>query len=290
MNWDAAPQLLAQGVLIGSFYAMLALSWGIIFSTTGVFHFAHALTFTLAAYAAVIAASYGLPLILTFVVAATIAGFFGVATDFSIYRPLRRREALPLNIFLASLGLLIAGQAVVQFAFGPNARTLPGFRGGGVSLGPVNMSTVEIFIAVVSWFVIVTVVLFLRKTQYGFAIRAVSSNPELSQMIGINSQHMYYLVFFLGSTMSGIAAVLFTMRDAATPEMGVAPLLTAFVAVFIGGIGSLMGAVVAGLILGILENLSGIFLPGYLSVIVSFVVLFVILVVKPTGLFARERE
>lgn len=287
MSLGALPQLTVNGLFVGSLYAMLALSWGLIFSTTTVFHFAHALTVTLGAYLTLLAAQAGLPLAVAFLLASLGAGIFGFLNDLLLYKPLRNRGALQLNVFLASLGFLIAGEAVIQFIFGPNAQSIPGFLPTGVLLGPVAFSTLHVLIAAVSWTLIVLVAGFLRWSKYGLAVRAVESNPPLADAFGMDRQRIFSLVFLLGSFMAGTAGGLLALLEAATPTMGVVPLLAAFVAVFIGGIGSVAGAVVGGVLLGLLQNLGGIFLPGHLQGIVAFVLLFLVLIWRPSGLFAR---
>jgi branched-chain amino acid transport system permease protein len=286
-NFGAAPQLALDGLLVGSFYAMLAVSFGIIFATTRTFHFAHALTFTVGAYAGVLAAEAGAPFWLAIVVGGLVAGAFGVATDLVVYRPLRRRGASQLNVFLAALGFLIAGEAVVQFVFGPNSRPLPGAPTGGVQFGTLATGWLQILIAVLSWGAVLAVAAFLRFTKYGLAVRAVESNVVLADAFGVSRILIYELVFLVGSFLAGIGGVLFAARDTATPVMGVEPLLSAFIAVFIGGIGSIPGAAVGGLLLGLATSLGGIVLPGYLTSIVAFVILFGVLVVRPRGLVAR---
>ena len=289
MELDAVPQLVLDGLLTGSLYAMLAVSFGLIFATTRTFHFAHALTLTVGAYAGVVAGERGLPLAAALVAAAVAGAAAGWLTDAGIYRPLRRRGALSLNIFLASLGLLIAGEAVIQFVFGPNSRPLRGFTSTGLQAGPIATGSVPILIAVVSWALVVAVACFLRFTRYGLAIRGVESNPFLAEAFGIDRARIFGLVFVLGSSMAGIGGALIALRDTATPTMGLAPILAAFIAAFVGGIGSLTGAVIGGVLLGLLEHLGGIVLPGYLQTIVAFVLLFVVLVARPSGLVARAR-
>jgi branched-chain amino acid transport system permease protein len=282
-----APQLALDGLLVGSFYAMLAVSFGIIFATTRTFHFAHALTFTVGAYAGVLVAELGLPFWAAVVVGGLAAAGFGVATDLVVYRPLRRRGASALNIFLASLGLLIAGQAVVQYLFGPNSRPLPGAPGGGVSLGPIATGWLQILIAVLGWCAVLAVAAFLRFTKYGLAVRGVESNAVLADAFGVSRLLIFELVFGIGSLLAGVGGVLYAARDTATPTMGVEPLLAGFIAVFIGGIGSIPGAAVGGLVLGLATSLGAIVLPGYLTGIVAFLILFAVLVVRPRGLLAR---
>ncbi|MBI1962483.1 MAG: branched-chain amino acid ABC transporter permease [Candidatus Rokubacteria bacterium] len=282
-----AAQLAANGLIIGSLYALLGVSWGLIFATTKIFHFSHALTLTVAVYAAVLAVSgWGVPLPLGFAVAALVGGLVGVGTELLLYRPLRRAQATQLNIFLASLGLLIAGQSAVLVAFGPQARTVEGFPMRGIELGPVAFTTVEALWLAAAWTLIGGLVAWLWRSRDGLAIRAIASNPELAQCVGVAHERVFLLVFAVGSALVGLGGTLLALRDTASPTMGVHPVLAAFIAVFLGGIGSIPGAAVGGVLLGLAENMGGLVLPGYWQGVIAFVVLFAVLVVRPAGLLA----
>ena len=280
-----AAQLATNGLISGSLYALLGVSWGLIFATTKVFHFAHALTLTVAVYAAVLVVGpwgWGLPA--GFLLAAVVGCLFGVATERVVYRPLRRVNATQLNIFLASLGLLIAGESAVLIVFGPQARDLPGFPISGIALGPVAFTTVEGLWLAGSWALLLLLIAWLWWTRYGRAIRAVASNRELAQCVGIDPERTSLLVFGIGSALVGLGGMLLALRDTVSPTIGVQPVLTAFIAVFLGGIGSIPGAVLGGLVLGLAENMGGLLLPGHWQGVIAFVVLFSVLVFRPTGL------
>ncbi|OGK75207.1 MAG: hypothetical protein A2X53_06575 [Candidatus Rokubacteria bacterium GWA2_70_23] len=280
-----AAQLATNGLISGSLYALLGVSWGLIFATTKIFHFAHALTLTVAVYAAVLAVGqwgWGLPA--GFLLAAVVGCLFGVATERVVYRPLRRVNATSLNIFLASLGLLIAGESAVLIVFGPQARDLPGFPISGIALGPVAFTTVEGLWLAGSWALLLLLIAWLWWTRYGRAIRAVASNRELAQCVGIDPERMSLLVFGIGSALVGLGGMLLALRDTVSPTIGVQPVLTAFIAVFLGGIGSIPGAVLGGLVLGLAENMGGLLLPGHWQGVIAFVVLFSVLVFRPSGL------
>ena len=280
-----AAQLATNGLITGSLYALLGVSWGLIFGTTRIFHFAHALTLTVAVYAAVLAVDrWRLGLALGFLLAVVVGGLFGMATERVVYRPLRRVGATPLNIFLASLGLLISGESLVLIAFGPQARELAGFPVRGIVLGPVAFTTVEGLWLVASWVTLLSLIGWLWWTRHGRAIRAVASNRELAQCMGVDPERVDILVFAIGSALAGLAGTLLALRDTASPTIGVQPVLAAFIAVFLGGIGSILGAVLGGLVLGMAENMGGLVLPGHWQGVIAFVVLFLVLVFRPSGL------
>jgi branched-chain amino acid transport system permease protein len=230
--------------------------------------------------------AWGLPLPAAFVLAAIVGGLVGVGTELGLYRTLRRVEASQLNIFLASLGLLIAGQSAVLIVFGPQARVIEGFPMTGILLGPVAFTTIEALWLVTAWALVGGLMAWLWLTRHGLAIRAVASNPELAQCVGVERERVFLLVFAIGSAMVGVAGTLVALRDTASPTMGVHPVLSAFIAVFLGGIGSVPGAAVGGVLLGLAENMGGLVLPGYWQGVIAFVVLFTILVFRPSGLLA----
>jgi branched-chain amino acid transport system permease protein len=262
-------------------------SWGLIFATTKIFHFSHALTLTVAVYAAVVVMSaWGVALVLGFLVAAAVGCLVGMAIEIGLYRPLRRAQASQLNIFLASLGLLIAGQAVVLVVFGPEARALEGLPLRGFELGPIAFTTIEALWLAAAWVLIGALMVWLWRSRHGLAIRAVASNPELAQCVGVERERVFLLVFAVGSALVGIGGTLVALRDTAAPTMGLHPVLAAFIAVFLGGIGSVPGAAVGGVLLGLAENMGGLVLPGYWQGVIAFVVLFGVLVVRPSGLLA----
>jgi len=264
-------------------------SWGLIFATTKVFHFAHALTLTVAVYAAVIAVGgWELWLPAGFLLAAAVGCLFGLGTELILYRPLRRVNATQLNIFLASLGLLIAGESAVLIAFGPQARELPGFPMRGILLGPVAFTTIEGLWMAGSWLLILGLMGWLWRTRYGRAIRAVASNRELAQCMGIDPEQVFLAVFAIGSALAGVGGALIALRDTASPTMGVQPVLAAFIAVFLGGIGSIPGAALGGILLGFAENMGGLVLPGHWQGVIAFVVLFLVLVFRPSGILGTR--
>lgn len=287
MSFDAAPQLLLNGLLAGSMYALVAVSFAVIFFTSGAFHFAHALAFVFGAYTIVVLDAH-VPLVVATVAGMLVAGAFGVAAEAGVYRPLRRRGAATLQIFLAALGLLAAGEAILHIAFGPGAQRLEGVPTGALELGSTGLAKIDVIGAVVAWLTIGAVLAFLSRSRLGTAIRGVSSNRELAEIFGTNAQRVYLVVYFLGSALAGLAGGLIAMGDVATPFMGLELVLAAAIGVFVGGLGSYWGAVIGGIALGLAENVGGIFLPGYLEPITAFALLFIMLLVRPSGFLGRR--
>ncbi|MBW2354587.1 MAG: branched-chain amino acid ABC transporter permease [Deltaproteobacteria bacterium] len=265
-------QLLARGLITGSLYALLGVSWGIIYNTTRTFHFAHGFVYTLASYLILVPVGLSLPLIpslLVGLIAATAA-------------------ASQLSVFLTAMGIMIAGQSLILLIFGPDSRPLEGFPERIISLGPITLTSIDLFTVFLAWIVMAILFLFLARTKAGMMIRAVSSNPEKATFIGIDSKKIFLLVFGIGSLLVGIASFLATLDRPANPNIGLHALLISFITVFLGGVGNLKGAMIGGLILGIAESLVIMVLPTEYKMVVTFFILFLVILIKPEGLMGKK--
>lgn len=283
---SALPQLLADGIVLGSLFALLAVSFGLILAPTGIFHFAHGLSIAVGAYASYSAAEHlhWLPSVL---VGMTVAGLLGVAVERSIYRPMIRQSAPTLNLFLASLGVLIVGETALQFQYGASPRVVEAPLEGVVRVGSVALARLDLALVVVCWLVVIAVAVAVGRSRYGQAIRGIASNGKLAEHCGIETRAVTMGVFLVGSALAGLGGVLLGYRSGATPTMGLEPLLAAFVAVFAAGLTRFFSMGLAGLGLGLLTGVSGLFLPGYLQNIVTFAVLFGFLVLRPERVALR---
>ena len=280
-------QLAVNGIIWGALYALLGLSWNIIYCTTGIFHFAHALIFVAAGYAAVsVTMNAGLPLVLGFITAIFAAVVLGWVMERGIYRPLRVLGASQTVIFAASLGTLIFGEALAHIIFKPLPRRLSGFPIETINIGEINFTTLRLATLVISYVVILAVWQYLKRTKSGKAIRAVGSNPEMAEALGINRDRIFLFVFALGSGLGALAGVLYTLDSAAHPQMGMPLIFPAFIVTFVGGVGSIPGVVAAGLLLGLAENISIAWLDTDYMVMISFAILLAVIILRPRGLFA----
>lgn len=281
-------QLLVSGLILGSVYALLAASFAIIYSTTRIFHLAHAVTYTTAAYAAVVSVrAFAVPLGVAIAIGLGIAVATGVVIELGAYRPMRRRSATVLTTFLVSLGLSVAGSSLIQIAFGPENHRLPGFPIQTIAIGAVTFTTLGVVSVVVAWLGVFGLLLFLKTTKYGGAIDAVRTNPELAIAVGIRVDQVFLLVFILGSGLIGVASLLFTMGAVAFPTMGITPVLIALIAAFFGGVGSTLGAALGGLAIGLVTALTGLWFSGDYAPVAVFGLLFLLLIVRPQGLLGQ---
>ncbi len=281
-------QLLTRGLITGSFYALLGVSWGIIYNTTRTFHFAHGFIYTLTAYVILVLVGMSFPLVPSLLLGLLAAILAGCGVEYFAYLPMREKNASQLSVFLTAMGIMIAGQSLIHLIFGPDSKPLAGFPENVISLGMITFTTIDLFTVVLSWIVIVLLFAFLARTKAGMMIRAVASNPEKATFIGIDSRKIFVLVFGIGSLLVGIAAFLATLDKPANPNIGLGALLISFITVFLGGVGSLGGAVLGGMILGIAESLVIIVLPTEYKTVVTFFILFLVILIKPEGLMGKK--
>ena len=299
MNLDLITQLLISGFVIGSLYALLGVSFGLVYQTSKIFHLAGAIPLAVAGYGAVWSAKklhFGTWLSLTFgLVASVLAGslilLFG-------YFPLIHRKAPLLSLFLISLGLSVAFPNMLQIIFGVSNQPLEVYDGkGNLSVPFVNhvyksgfltITQLNIAQVVISWIVVGVILFVIKKTALGRSVTALRTNPTMAAAVGINTRVVYLVVFAMSSLLMGIAGELVTTQFVANPTMGLQWTLIGFIAVFFGGISSLGGSATGGLILGLLSSLSGIWLDSQYAPIVVFSILFLTLLIRPQGLFGKE--
>ena len=282
---DLFIQLTINGLSLGSIYLLLGISWGLIFAVTRTFHFAHGATFVVAAYAAYLFQQLGLPLILAAVGSVVAAGLFGMAVEGLLYRFLRKAFATHLVNFVAALGTLITVENLVAMGFGTDTKPLEGFPVKVIKIGQVGFNNLNVVMFITAGAVFAALMHYLRHTKTGKALRAVVSNPEMAEVIGIDVRKYFLIAFGLGSVVVAPAAVLVTIERGATPDLGHWAILYAFMPVIIGGIGSLPGAALAGLIVGLAESIGIWKISSQWQVGMAFVVLVAVLLLKPTGLF-----
>lgn len=287
---DLVLQLLVNGLVNGSHYALLGLSFGLIFGTTRITHFAYGPLYALSAYACWwAAAKLGLPLAAAVAVGIAAGALAGVLSYVLLYRPFERAGSPPLVILIASLGLFILLENAIGIVFGTDTKVVPAPPATLFLLGPAVFTSVQL--AQVGALVIIGLGLwlYLSRARFGRAVLAQTDNPEMATIVGIDTQRVSLLVFALGSAIAAVPACLILVKDGATAHMGFAAVFMGFVAVVVGGIGSLRGAVAGGYALGLVESLGLWKIPSEWQSTIAFVVLFMVLLFRPQGLFAGRQ-
>ncbi len=282
--------LLVQGIANGAHYALLGLAFGLIFATTNIVHFAFGAVFTCSAYAMWAGASLlGLPLPLAGLFAIAVGGLIGAATYILLYRPFERKSAPIFVVMIASLGLGILLENLIGILVGSDTKVLPNIDNPTfiMEVGGNMIFISGLQIAQVASLIVVSLLLYLllRMTSYGKAILAMTDNAQMARIIGIDTVKVSILVFAIGSAIAAIPAAIILAKDGATTFMGFNAVFIAFVAVIVGGVGSLPGAVLGGLLVGLVESIGMYAIPTEWQSTISFVVLFLVLIFRPTGLF-----
>jgi branched-chain amino acid transport system permease protein len=287
---DLVLQLLATGLVVGSLYALCALGWGLIYGTTLHFHVAHGAVFTLAAYFAYVGQKVlHLPLAVACVLAVAGAALAGLLIDLLVYQRLEARGAVRTTVFIASLGVLIVLENLTALIFGPDPLRMDvGWLSTAVEIGPVFLTSLHLVTVGLALAGYLALMAFLTRTRTGRAIRAVSSSPEMARTVGIDLGRIQLLTYALGSAVSAPAGILVALDVGAEPYRGTQFVLLASVGVILGGIGSIPGALLGGLFIGLLENLGVWQIPSEWQSAISFGVFLVFIVVRPRGFFGRR--
>lgn len=287
-------QLVFNGLIAGSIYALVAVSFTVIYRTVHFFHFAHGVVYAIGAYVAyTLIISLHLNLAVSFLLSIALASLLGVAINRFVYYPLRQHNASNLIFLLASFGVFIFLQNLIQLIYGAQIltiRTGP-IKEGRHFLGAV-ITDVQILMLVVSIILMILLWLYIQKTKLGKAMRAVSDDPMAANVVGINPERMIRTSFAIGSALTGAAGILISFETNIEPTMGFTALLKGIIASIIGGIGSIPGAVLGGFFLGLAENLGIWQISAGWKDCIAFAILIIFLLIRPWGILgvksARE--
>ncbi|MCH7903481.1 MAG: branched-chain amino acid ABC transporter permease [Armatimonadetes bacterium] len=282
-------QILGNGLSAGSAFALLALGFALIFQTTRFFHFAHGAVVTAGAYLTFLfAVILGWPLWVAAVLAIILAGVLGVLMELGVFRPMRKKGATPFVLLLASLGLFVVIQNVISMIFGDGVKTLrSGVVQEGIPILGARITPIQIWTIAIAVILFVAVSLFLSRTRMGKAMRAVANDPELAYVSGIGSDRIILCTFFIGSCLAAVAAILIALDVDMTPTMGMNALLMGVVAVIIGGVGSVPGAALGGLLLGLARSFGVWQINSAWQDAIAFGILLLFLLFRPQGFFGK---
>ncbi|MGB5423081.1 MAG: branched-chain amino acid ABC transporter permease, partial [Desulfobacterales bacterium] len=278
---------LLLGLINGSFYAVLSLGLALIFGLLNVINFTHGAQYMLGAYVAWIGMTYaGVNYWLSLLVAPIVAGAFGIVLERLFLRWLYHLDHLYGLLLTFGLALIIEGVFRQIYGISGQPYPIPALLTGGRNLGFMFLPTYRAWVLVASLIVCLSTWLVIEKTKLGAYLRAGTENPTLVQAFGINVPRMITLTYGFGVALAALAGVLAAPIYQVKPTMGADMIIVVFAVVVIGGMGSIMGSVVTGFILGLLEGLTKVFYPEASNTVI-FVVMAVVLLIKPAGLFGR---
>ncbi|MBQ9626820.1 MAG: branched-chain amino acid ABC transporter permease, partial [Treponema sp.] len=279
---------------LGSIYALIALGYTMVYGIVTLINFAHGDIMMMGAYAgyfvlaALGATSGGFAAAL--LVAMVFCGFLGVAIERLAYRPLRNAPRLNSLITAIAVELILQNMMRVLPFAGPDPKQFPALNVPAIVIGPVSIPGIKALVIIASVLLMLALHVLVNYTRTGKAMRSVSYDMQASSLMGINVNKTIAITFAIGSVLAGAGGVLYASAyPQVDPLMGYMPGLKAFVAAVLGGIGSIPGAMIGGVILGIAETMTKGYGPSQYADAISFGILILILLVKPTGLLGKKR-
>ena len=288
---DTALTIIVSGIVLGSLYAAMATGLSLIWSTLGIFNFAHGAFMTLGAYLAwQIGMAEGFGLGATIGLVASVAFMIGVGSlaEMILVRPLLGRANVLLLVAITTLAASNVIENSILLTWGPRLKQLPPIIDDVFTLGPVKLSAHEAVVITLSPLLLVALWVFLKVSRVGAAIRAVSQNPEVALLIGLNVRALYSLAFGLSAGLAAFAGVLLGSIRFIVPGMGTEPLVKALIVCIFGGIGSLAGTIGGAYVIGLIEATSTALIGLYWTPVLLFVLMIIILIARPTGLFGKQ--
>ena len=311
MDFTVVLQQLLNGLSIGSVYAIFALGYTLVYSILGIINLAHGAIFTLGAYFtyALMGGNFGfsgllanaalpvkLPFAIALILGSILAGLIGVIMERLAFKPLRSKGSDPLLTVVSSLGVAVVIVNLIQYLLGAESYTFPADTFGnlpaainfGSAQHPIPIRTVQLIIFVVSVIVVSMITYFVNYTKYGKAMQAIAEDQITASLLGINTDKFIIITFFISSFLAGLAGTLVASSvSIAGPYFGIGFGLRGLAVIVLGGLGSIPGAVLGGLVIGIIEALVPGEYSGYKDA-VAFGILFMMLLVRPQGLLGKK--
>ena len=282
-------QTLISGLSLGSIYALIALGYTMVYGIAKMLNFAHGDIIMVGAYAVITSVlTMNLPPVVAILISILVSVVLGVTIEFLAYRPLR--QAPPLSVLITAIGVSYLLQNLALLIFGSEQKATPTmFQFPTLEFGGVYIDGITLLTLIVTAVIMIALTLFIAKTRMGKAMRAVSEDKGAAELMGISVNRTITITFAIGSALAAVAALFYGMSYIyIRPTTGSMPGIKAFTAAVFGGIGSIPGAMLGGILMGIIEQMSKTYISTLWSDAIVFGVLVLVLVVKPTGLLGKK--
>lgn len=278
-----------NGVMLGLNYALIALGLSLIFGIMGIVNFAHGEMYMLGGYVAYfMIGQYGLDFFSAIIGAVIITGLLGMFFEKTIFRPLTTRPKEALTTLIAAVGLAWVLQMLAMVSFGDLDRNVPSTFHGIINMGGVVITKERLVTIIVALGLVALLNFFLLRTRLGSAIRAVAQDKEAAALQGIRVTRISALAFGIGCALAGSAGALMAPIFFISPFLGGEVILKAFLVVILGGMGSIPGALLGGLVLGFIESFGSLFFTVPTVSAITFILIIFVLIIKPQGLLSHE--
>jgi branched-chain amino acid transport system permease protein len=279
-------QIIASGLVMGLIYMLIALGVTLLFGIMRVVNFVHGELVMLSAFAVYfMTTAAGLPFPAALAVAIAASSLVAIFCQYALFNPLQYDI---LNCFIVGIGASFAIRSASWAIFGPEPIAIAPTFPGVLNIGGVFIAKQRLFAAVLCAALALMLFLFLQYTRQGKAMRAVEQDREAALLMGVSPTSVYVTAFVISAALAAVGGAMLGTLFGVDPEMGAEPLLKSFIIVQIGGMGSLIGTVIAGLFIGLTDSITGTLLGGELAFIIDFAILMLILIVRPRGLFGYD--
>ncbi|MDR2588355.1 MAG: branched-chain amino acid ABC transporter permease [Spirochaetales bacterium] len=283
-------QQLCNGLALGLVYALVAVGYSLVFGILRLINFSHGAVYAFGAHAAFFFVGLNFGPVPAIIAALVITGLLGVVIDKTALAPLRKKRSVPIAALVTTLGISNIIQNLLVVKFGSQRKPFPDFFNlGAFTLGGIQFSSRQFVMFGVSLVLLLLLLLVVNKTKIGLAMRATAQNAKAASLMGINVNSIITLTFLMGGASAAIAGgMVGGYYQVVYPGMGFMIGLKAFAASVLGGIGSLPGALVGGLLVGVIESIAALYIGSNYRDSMAFIILIVVLIVRPAGLFGKN--
>ncbi len=284
------PQQIANGIIAGSTYALFALGFTLMLGVLRVINLTYGVYFSAGALLALYLTAAGVPLWIALPVASIVIGLAAIIVDMLLLTRLMRVKAPELSSLMVTLGATLFLYSAATAIFGTEIRRFPPavFEGGAIEFAGLRVTVSQLLIVGTAALSVIALLLIVRRTKLGLAIRALAENGDVTQLMGVNAGAVVRLVSFISGTLGALAGILVGLNyNAIQPYMGEAMMLKGFAVIILGGLGNIRGAVIAGLAVGLLESLTAGYYSSTWKDAVGFILLVLTLWVRPAGIFGK---